>query len=65
MNMSSDNTDLYTYPARAVNNLARLKFQERILKEVLFDLMVCELEGWSKKEYIKELKNMLNSINID
>lgn len=61
MNMSSDNA----YPARTVNDLARLKFREQILKEILFDLMVCKLEGWSKKEYINELKSMLNGINID
>lgn len=29
----------------------------------MFDLMVCEIEGWDKKEYINELKKMLNSID--
>lgn len=26
--------------------------------------MVCEIEGWDKKEYIKELRKMLNSIDL-
>ena len=25
--------------------------------------MVCEIEGWNKKEYINELKKLLNSID--
>ena len=44
--------------------LARKKFQQHILKEILFDLMVCEIEGWDKKEYIKELRTLLNSIDL-
>ncbi len=50
------------FPAETVNSLARKKFQEKILKEIMFDLMVCEIEGWDKKEYIDELKNLINSI---
>jgi DNA-directed RNA polymerase specialized sigma24 family protein len=29
----------------------------------MFDLMVCEIEKWDKKEYINEIKKMLNSID--
>lgn len=54
----------YKFPAKAVNNLARKKFQEQLLKEIHFDLMVCEIEGWDKKEYIREIKNLINSIDI-
>ena len=25
--------------------------------------MVCEVEGWDKKEYINEIKKLLNGIN--
>lgn len=53
----------YTFPAKSVNLLARKKFQEYLLKEINFDLMVCEIEGWNKLEYIKELKRLINSIN--
>ena len=26
--------------------------------------MVCEIEGWDKKEYIKELKKLINAIDL-
>lgn len=54
----------YKFPSKTVNNLARKKFQEQLLKEIHFDLMVCEIEGWDKKEYIREIKNLINSIDI-
>lgn len=50
---------------KTVNDLARKKFQEKIIKDILFDLTVCQIEGWDKKEYIKELRNLLNNINMD
>lgn len=53
----------FIYPAKTVNTLARKKFQEHLLKEIMFDLMVCEIEGWDKKEYINELKKLLNGID--
>lgn len=58
-----EKTEQHIFPAKTVNDLARLKFEEQILKEIMFDLMVCEIEGWDKKEYINELKKMLNSID--
>lgn len=54
----------YVFPAKSVNDLARLKFQEQLLKEIMFDLAICDIEGWDKREYISELRNMLNGINI-
>jgi mannose-6-phosphate isomerase-like protein (cupin superfamily) len=54
----------YIFPAKTVNTLARKKFQAQLLKEITFDLMVCEIEGWSKKDYIRELKNLINSIDV-
>lgn len=53
----------FIFPAKNVNDLARLKFKEQILKEIRFDLMVCEIEKWDKKEYINEIKKLLNSID--
>ena len=58
-----DKTEIPIFPAKSVNDLARLKFKEQLLKEIIFDLMVCEIENWDKKEYINELKKMLNSID--
>ena len=54
----------YTFPAKTANVLARKKFEEHLLKEIMFDLMVCEIEGWDKTEYVRELKNLINSIDI-
>lgn len=53
----------FIFPSKTVNTLARKKFQEQLLKEIRFDLMVCEIEGWDKKEYINELKKLINSID--
>lgn len=46
---------------KKVNKLARKRFQEKILLDIRADLMVCELEGWNKVEYIEELQDLLNS----
>ena len=62
-NKMVEKTDIPIFPAKTVNDLARLKFKEQLLKEIMFDLMVCEIENWDKKEYINELKKMLNGID--
>ena len=58
-----EKTEIPIFPAKTVNDLARLKFKEQLLKEIMFDLMVCEIEKWDKKEYINEIKKLLNSID--
>ena len=50
--------------SRAANDLARAKFKEKLLSDILFDLMVCEIEGWSKRQYISELKALINGIKV-
>ncbi len=47
-----DKTEIPIFPAKTVNDLARLKFQEHLLNDIRVDLMVCEIEKWDKKEYI-------------
>ena len=59
-----DDSDQYIFPAKTVNQLARLKFQEQLLKEIRFDLIICDLENWDKKEYLNEIKKLLNSIKL-
>jgi hypothetical protein len=56
--------DDYIFPAKTVNDLARLKFKKNLLNEILFDLSVCEIENWDKKEYIKELQTLLNDFKF-
>ena len=48
--------------ARTVNELAREKFKQRLLADILTDLMICEIEGWCKLEYINQMKALINSI---
>lgn len=48
--------------AKTANELARKKFEEKLLQDIRVDLMICEIEGWNKTEYIKELKGLINSI---
>ena len=62
-NKMIEKTEIPIFPAKTVNDLARLKFKEQLLKEIMFDLTVCEIENWDKKEYINELKKMLNGID--
>lgn len=50
------------YPARAVNELARKKFEEKLLNDIRVDLMICEIEGWCKMEYIRELRKLIAGI---
>ena len=54
----------YVFPSKSVNELARKKFQEHMLKDISFDLMVCKIDGYDKREYIAELKNLINSIDL-
>lgn len=42
-----------------LNRLAREQMKKRLLADILADLMVCEIEGISKMEYINELIDML------
>lgn len=48
--------------ARTVNELARQKFKHRLLADMLIDLTICEIEGWCKREYIDELRSLINGI---
>ena len=50
------------YPARTVNELARQRFKAQLLSDILIDLMICEIEGWEKMQYIKEIRKLVNEI---
>lgn len=45
---------------KALNSLAREKMKYRLLADIRVDLVICELEGWDKLEYLNELKDMIN-----
>jgi len=46
--------------AKITNDLARAKFKEKLLQELMVDLMVCKIEGWSIAEYISDLKTLID-----
>lgn len=48
--------------AKALNDLARHTAIVRILADIRVDLMICEIEGWDKTEYIKLLQEQINSL---
>lgn len=47
---------------KALNRLAREKMKYRLLANISLDLVICELEGWDKTEYLNELKDMINEL---
>lgn len=49
-------------PPKLFNDLARKRFELRLLADIRFDLSVCEIEGWSKTEYIDQLCELITSI---
>ena len=50
--------------ARAVQELARHQLIKRIYVEILFDMQVCDIEGWDKTEFIKQLQEVLNHFKV-
>ena len=46
----------------ALNKLARAKMMERLLRDVRVDIQVCELEGWDVREYLNDIRQLLDRI---
>ena len=47
--------------AKALNELARHQAICKIQSDILIDMQICELEGWDRMEYIRQLQILLNS----
>ena len=47
--------------ASTLNRLAREQMKLRLMQDIRTDLIVCEIEGWDKMEYLNELKELINS----
>ncbi len=45
---------------RALNDLARHKMILHLYNDIMVDLTICEIEGWDKMEYIRELQEVIN-----
>ena len=46
--------------SKPLNDLCRHQMIERIYRDILTDMAVCDIEGWDKTEYINLLLDMLN-----
>lgn len=44
---------------KALNVLARHQTIYNLYRDILIDMMVCEIEGWDKKEYLNQLKSVI------
>ena len=40
---------------RMLNKLAREEMKELVMRDILCDMAVCEIEGWDKLEYLDDL----------
>ena len=40
---------------RMLNKLAREEMKELVMRDILCDMAVCEIEGWNKLEYLDDL----------
>lgn len=47
---------------KLLNRVAREQMKRRLLADVLVDLQICEIEGWDKMEYVKELFELMKGI---
>lgn len=45
-----------------LNRLAREKMKLKLLSDINCDLMICELESWDKKQFLSELKELIDSL---
>lgn len=54
--------DLDKETRRAMQLVAREEMKMRIYADILADIMICDIEGWDKIEYIIELQDMLNTL---
>ena len=54
--------DLDIETRRSMQLIAREEMKRKIYADILADMMICEIEGWDRLEYIKELQDMFNSL---
>lgn len=50
---------------KALQELARHEMIELLYKDILADMAVCDIEGWDKMEYIRQLREKLNSLGYE
>lgn len=45
---------------RKLQELARHEMILRLYKDILMDMEICEVEGWDRLEYLKQLQEVIN-----
>lgn len=45
----------------ALNTLAREQMKYKLLADIRTDIEVCKLEGWDYIEYLREIKDIIDS----
>ena len=51
--------------AKTLNDLARHKMIHRLYQDILIDLTICDIEGWDKKEYIRQLQELITHFKVE
>ena len=49
---------------KALNQLAREQMIMKLLNDIRIDLAICEIEGWSAREYIMRLYDEINYFRL-
>lgn len=47
--------------AQALQRLCREQLKHRLMADILQDITVCRIEGWDYKEYLLELRDLINN----
>ncbi len=48
--------------SKALNEFARHEMYVKILQDIKFDITVCKLENWDYKQYLYQLRDLIDSI---
>ena len=50
------------FTRKAMNELARSKAKEKLLKDICVDLHICMIEGWDTSQYAADLHDLISSV---
>lgn len=48
-----------------LQQVCRHQMRVKLLADIQADMMACQMEGWDKTEYIRELQELLNGFKIN
>lgn len=46
---------------KKIQVLCREQMKEKLLQDILIDINICKLENWDYKEYLIDLKNIIDN----